>query len=114
LPNKSKQYIKASEDKAMKDNKTAAIISLVAAMVFCGCPGLFLMFGGGLSMFVSLIPGAEIDMFGSAEPRAAMLSGAIACLVGLIFIAVPIVVGVVTMRRKAVPPMPEEPIPPAS
>jgi hypothetical protein len=98
----------------MKDNRTAAIIALVAAMVFCGCPGIFAIFYGGLSMVISLIPGAEIDMFGSTEPRAALVTGAIACLVGLLFVAIPIVIGVVTLRRKAAPPMHEEPIPPAS
>jgi hypothetical protein len=96
----------------MKDNKTAAIIAIVVTVIFCGCPGVFAMLFGATSLFASIIPGADIDVIGSSDPRSAMVMGAIGCLVGLIFVAIPIVVGVVTLRRKAVPPMPEEPIPP--
>jgi len=98
----------------MQQNKTAAIIAIVVTVIFCGCPGVFFMFGGAISMLASMIPGADIDIVGSSDPRSAMVMGAIGCLVGLIFVAIPIVIAVITMRRKAAPQELDEPIPPPS
>ncbi|MBE0411460.1 MAG: hypothetical protein IBX69_17185 [Anaerolineales bacterium] len=98
----------------MKQNKTAVIIALVATIFLCGFPGLIIMFAGGLSMLISFVPGAQIDIIGSSEPRNALVFGALGCILGLIFLAIPIVIAVLTFRRKPAPQISDEPIPPPS
>ncbi|MFU8773834.1 MAG: hypothetical protein ACNA8H_15610 [Anaerolineales bacterium] len=98
----------------MNQNKTAAIIALVVTIFLCGFPGFIFMFAGGLSMLISFVPGAQIDIIGSSEPRNALVFGALGCILGLIFMAIPIVIAVMTLRRKPAPQFPDEPIPPPS
>lgn len=100
------------------DKKTTGIIATVATVLLCGCQGLFGLCLGAISALASFYPAAQIDVSGSNEPRAAFSWGlAILCL-SLIFIAIPIVVGVFTLRNKpevAAPvSIPEEPLPPPS
>ncbi len=101
------------------DKKTATIVTIVAA-VLCGCPGLIGLCLGGTSALAGLIPGAEIDVFGSNDPSSAMIMGISILCVSLIFIAIPIVIGFVTLRKKTdganvtSPVPPSEPLPPAS
>ena len=100
------------------EKKTTGIIATVATALLCGCPGLFSLCYGAIAALVSFIPGADINMFGSTEPRAALSYGIGALCLGLIFVAIPIVVGVLTLRKKsnemATVTMPEEPLPPPS
>ena len=100
------------------EKKTTGIIATVATALLCGCPGLFSLCYGAIAASVSFIPGADINMFGSTEPRAALSYGIGALCLGLIFVAIPIVVGVLTLRKKpkemATVTMPEEPLPPPS
>jgi hypothetical protein len=100
----------------MKKN-TAVILTIVAALL-CGCPGLFGMCWGALSAIVSFIPGAQIDIGGSSNPQTALWTGLGTLCGGIIFIAIPIVIGVVTLRKKKEPEVAEvvsnEPLPPAS
>jgi hypothetical protein len=66
---------------------------------------------------VSYIPGATIDIFGSNDPRTALFTGLGMLCLGVIFIAIPFVVGFLTLRQRpeaAEPePVSDEPIPPA-
>ncbi len=98
----------------MKRN-TAVILTVVAALL-CGCPGLFGMCWGALSAIVSFIPGAQIDIGGSSNPQTALWTGLGTLCGGIIFIAIPIVIGVVTLRKKKGPAEAEvisnEPLPP--
>lgn len=96
------------------DTKTKGIVSTIAAVVLCGCPGLFLCFFGAMSTFVSAIPGADIDVGGSSDPAAATAMGIGALCLSLIFIAVPIAVGYFTLRKKPEAVITNEPLPPAS
>ena len=107
------------------DKRTTGIIATVVAVVLCGCPGLISLCMGAMFAVVGQIPGAEIDVFGGNDPRAAMGFGLGALCLGIIFIIIPIVVGVLTLRNKpslaaapatsvpapVVPP--DEPLPPA-
>jgi len=99
------------------DKKTTGIIATIAAAVLCGCPGLFGLCLGALTSAASFFPGAEIDIFGREDPGTALTTG-IGLLCGsLVFVAIPIVVGVLTLRNRtepAVSAIPEEPIPPPS
>lgn len=96
------------------DTKTKGIVSTIAAVVLCGCPGLFLCFFGAMSTFVSAIPGADIDVGGSSDPAAATAMGIGALCLSLIFIAIPIAVGYFTLRKKPEAVVTNEPLPPAS
>ena len=96
------------------DKRTVGIIATVATALLCGCPGLFSICWGGIAAVVSFIPGAEIDMGGSSDPTTALITGVVALCLGVIFVAIPIVVGFATLRRKPeVVSLPNEPIPPA-
>ena len=96
------------------DTKTKGIVSTIAAVVLCGCPGLFLCFFGAMSTFVSAIPGADIDVGGSSDPAAATAMGIGALCLSLIFIAIPLAVGFFTLRKKPEAFITNEPLPPAS
>lgn len=82
------------------DKKTTGIIATIATALLCGCPGLFGLCFGGISVFASFVPGANIDIFGSNDPSAATTMGFVFLCLSLIFIAIPIVVGVMTLRKK--------------
>jgi hypothetical protein len=99
------------------DKKQVGIIATVVTALCCGCPGLFSMCFGAVGALASFVPGAKIDMFGSKDPKAALLYGVLSLCGGIIFLAIPIVVGVVTLRKKpevAETPVSNEPVPPAS
>lgn len=95
------------------NNKNTGLIATIAAVVLCGCPGLFMCFYGALTTFISFVPGADIDIGGSSDPAAAMTLGISLLCVSVIFIAVPIAVWFFMMRKK-----PDvsggEPMPPTS
>ena len=82
------------------DKRTAGIIATLVTALFCGCPGIFMCFFGAISAFASQVPGAEIDVFGSNDPSAAIGMGIGAICLGVIFVAIPIVVGIVMLRRQ--------------
>jgi predicted benzoate:H+ symporter BenE len=83
----------------MKNRNTAMIITGITALC-CGCPGLFSVCWGALAAAISFVPGAEIDMFGSSDPQAALFTGIGSLCFGIIFVAIPIIVGFVTLRKK--------------
>ena len=82
------------------DKKQVGIIATIATALCCGCPGLFSMCWGGLAAVISFMPGADIDIGGSSDPQAALFTGIGALCGGIIFLAIPIVVGFVMLRKK--------------
>ena len=94
------------------NNKNTGIIATVAAALLCGCPGLLAFCWGSLAAVVSFMPGANIDIGGNSEPRAALLSGLGSLCVGILLLAIPIAVGFFTLRKK--PELPPQEIPPVS
>lgn len=87
-------------------NRNNSIILTVATAVLCGCPGLFICLFGALT---AAGQGTFNDV--SLSPTVGF---ALLC-VALILIAIPIVVGVVTLRKKPEEaPVSDEPLPPAS
>lgn len=81
------------------DKKTTGLIATIATALLCGCPGLIGLCMGATSVFASLVPGADIDVFGSNDPAAATTMGFVFLCLSVIFIAIPIVVGIVTLRK---------------
>jgi hypothetical protein len=88
-------------------------IATLAAVVLCGCPGLFGLCFGLSSVFASFVPGAQIDVFGSNDPQTATAMGLVSFCVSVIFLAIPVVTWFVT-RPKTTASLPDnEIIPPA-
>lgn len=117
------------------DKKQTGLILTIATALLCGCPGLFGLCMGAMFAIVGAIPGSDIDIGGSSDPTTAIGTGIGMLCVGLIFVAIPVVVGVVTLRKKPgegdapaakppvsapeppkplKPPADDEPLPPAS
>ena len=115
------------------DKKQVGLIATIATALLCGCPGLFGLCMGSMFAIVGTIPGSDIDIGGSSDPAAAIGTGLAMLCVSLIFIAIPVIVGFVTLRKKpedtaapvvvdATPspepkpaePVDDEPLPPAS
>jgi len=99
------------------DNKTGGIVATIVAVVLCGCPGLFSLCFGAITALAGLVPDANIDILGSNDPQTALLTGIGGLCLGIIFVAIPIAVGIFTLRKKPEAGVgvsaPDEPIPPA-
>jgi len=85
------------------DKKTTGIIATAATAVLCGCPGLGAICFGGSSTLAGIIPGSEIDIFGSSDPGTAVAVGLASLCVGVIGLVVPVVVGFATLRKTEEP-----------
>lgn len=99
------------------DKKTTGLVATIAAALLCGCPGLIGLCFGATSVLASMMPGADIDVFGSNNPAAGTTMGIVFLCLSIIFIAIPIVVGVLTLRKgpgegDEVPPVPAAPVAP--
>lgn len=96
------------------DQRTTGIIATVVTALLCGCSGLVCLFAGGITSLVSFVPGAEIDIFGRNDPQAAFGAGIGLLCLGIVFVLIPILVGIFTLRNKPQPVVPpDEPLPPA-
>jgi len=84
-------------------NKNTGIIATIAAVVLCGCPGLFLCLFGALTA-------AGQGTFNDAS--LSPMVGIILLCLSLIFILIPVGVGFFTLRKK--PEATTEEVPPAS
>lgn len=82
------------------DKKTAGIIGLVVTIVFCGLPGLCALCAGPISILSGMLPGSDIDFFGSSDPGAAIGFGVATLCVGIIFVAIPFLVWYFALRNK--------------
>lgn len=95
-------------------SNTAGVVATIASVLLCGLPGLFGLCLGTMMAVIGLIPGAEIDFFGSSEPRRVIMAGLAVLCLSVIFVAIPLVVWSVTLRRKSRQAISSnEPIPPA-
>lgn len=93
------------------DRKTGGIIATVLTTLLCGCPGLFTCLFG---LLTALGAGTWTGTLGVEEYAGQIPAGSgyvMICL-GLVFVLIPILVGVFTLRRKPQPTVTE--VPPAS
>ena len=99
-----------------KESRTGPIIGTVAAIVLCGLPGLCLLCPGGVAALTGYFKYSNV---GFDLPT--WTGGVFLCL-SVIFIAIAVLVPVLTLRKKkaaaeaATPEVlpPQEPLPPAS
>jgi hypothetical protein len=94
------------------DSRTKGIIATIAAVLLCGCPGLFLCIFGGLAAVGAPVT-TELNGISNTSQLPATTAYALLCA-GLIFIVIPIVVGIVTLRNKPAPKPMDGPLPPAA
>ena len=93
------------------DKKTVGIIATVATSLLCGCPGLVFCIGGALTAVG--LGTYQADLLGlGGTGKTPPLYGVGGLCLGIILIAIPIVVGVVTLRNKPAPKADQ--VPPAS
>ena len=95
------------------DTRTKGIIATVAAVILCGCPGLFLCIFGAFTATGKMPYNTELNGItnsGTLPPTAGFV---LLCL-SLILIVIPIVVGFFTLRNKPSAPASNEPLPPTS
>lgn len=94
------------------DKKTTGMIATVATALICGCCALFACIMG----FGTITGNGTFKLGGTTQPMPPSYGYVFLCL-SVLFIAVPVVVGFVTLRKKpadAVTPVSDEPLPPAS
>jgi choline-glycine betaine transporter len=93
------------------ENRTAAVIITILAILFCGCPGLaFLCFG--VTDFIDYYA-FNSYIYGISDQTASNIGGIAGICAGILFIAIAVVISVLVLRRKkVVPPSTNEPLPP--
>ncbi|MGD0612468.1 MAG: hypothetical protein ABSB41_13230 [Anaerolineales bacterium] len=99
-----------------KESKTGAIIGTIVAILLCGCPGLAICLGGFITLF-GVVP-YNGNIGSSYYANVPGWAGAPLLCLSIILIAIPVIVGILTLRNKkpAAPAStpPGEPLPPAS
>lgn len=94
------------------DKRTLGIILTVVTVLFCGCPGIFLCLMGGLTAAgLGTYTTDVLGTTGAGEMPTGYGYGMLCA--GILGVAIPIVIGIVMLRKpKAVPPA--DVVPPAS
>ena len=95
------------------DSKTKGIVATVASVLLCGCPGLFLCIFGAVSATGNMPYNTDVNGVTTTGTVPPTVGYVLVCL-SLIFIAIPIVVGFMTMRKKPEVSGGDMPIPPAA
>jgi hypothetical protein len=85
------------------DKKTGGIIATIVAVLLCGCPGLCLGLFGAIAATGKLPYTTDFPYtadFGNVSATVPSYLGFVGLCLALIFIAIPIVVGILTLRNK--------------
>ncbi len=94
-------------------NKNTGMIATIAAVVLCGCPGLFMCIFGAVAAAGIMPYTTEVNGVSNSGTMPAGAGIAMLCF-SLILIIIPIAVGFFTMRKKPEAAATNEPLPPAS
>lgn len=81
------------------DRKTTGILATVAAVLLCGCPGIFVCLFGALSAAGIGTWSTQLNSLDSSGSVPTWLGVAFLCL-GLLLIAVPMVVAFLVLPKK--------------
>ena len=92
-------------------NRNTGIIATIAAVVLCGCPGLFLCIFGAVTATGNMPFSTEFNGVSNSGILPPTFGFVMLCL-SLIFILIPVGVGFFTLRKK--PEVTTEELPPAS
>jgi len=97
------------------NNKNAGIIATIATILFCGLPGLVGMCIGLSNLFSGVTAGGGVVDMSPSNQANLVVWGMVSLCFSFIGIAIPIVIGFFTFRKKTTPaPTFDEPIPPTS
>ena len=94
------------------DKKTVGIIATVVSALACGCISIITCAWG-----VIAVTGTPINISNNGQEYMDTLPptvGYVLLCLSVLFVAVPFVIGFLTLRKKPQPPVNNEPIPPAS
>jgi hypothetical protein len=91
-------------------NKNTGIIATIAAVLLCGCPGLFLCIFGAVTATGNMPYNTEVNGISNSGILPSSYGAAMLCF-ALIFILIPVGVGYFTLRKK--PETPQD-LPPVS
>jgi hypothetical protein len=97
------------------DKRTVGIIATIATVLICGCPGIFLCIFGGITAAGVMPWTTTINGVSNSGIAPSWVGFVLLCL-AVLFVVIPIVVGVLTLRKPktaAVTTNPGEPLPPA-
>ncbi len=104
------------------DKKNTGIIATVVTALLCGCPGIFLCLFGALAAAGILPYTTELNGVTNTGKIPTSWGYAGLCI-SFIFILIPVLIGIFTLRKKSAevvpeiptvePPPPSEPLPPA-
>ncbi len=78
------------------DKKTISLISVVMTTILCGLPGLAGLCLGSLSILGAYIPNDTLD---PGDANLAISGGIILLIVSLLFVAIPVVIGYLSLKR---------------
>ena len=97
------------------NNRNTGLIATIASAVLCGCPGLFLCIFGAVTATGNMPYTTEFNGVSDSGVMPVTYGYGMLC-VSLLLILIPVVIGVVTLRKKPAPVVPvnNEPLPPAS
>ena len=96
------------------DDKTKGIIATIASVILCGCPGLFFCIFGAFTASGNMPFNTELNGVSNSGTLPPTAGFVLVCL-SLIFIAIPVVVGFLTLRSKPAAALNKnEQLPPAS
>lgn len=95
------------------DKRMTGLIATMITIVLCGLPGLFSLCFGAAFLLASSSP--ETNFTGGMTPGLVRYLGVAGFCVGVLFVVIPVGIGIFTLRQK--PEVPDirwdEPIPPA-
>lgn len=92
-------------------NRNTGIFATIAAVVLCGCPGLFLCIFGAVTATGNMPFSTEVNGMSNSGTLPSTYGFVMLCL-SLIFIIIPVAVGFITLRKK--PEVTTEEVPPTS
>ena len=95
------------------DKKTQGIVATVAAVLLCGCPGLFLCVFGAFTATGNMPFSTELNGVTNSGTMPPTAGYVLLCL-ALLLLVIPIVVGFFMLRRKPTPIATDQPLPPTS
>ncbi len=96
------------------DNKTKGFVATLASVVLCGCPGLFLFIFGFFAAAGNMPFKFEFNGVSNSDVFPPTAGLVLICL-SVIFMAIPVVVGFLTLRSKPAAALNnDEPLPPPS
>jgi len=95
------------------DKRTTGIIATIAAVVLCGCPGLFMCIFGAVIATGNMPFNTEVNGISNSGTLPSTFGFVMLCL-SLIFILIPVAVGFFTLRKKPETTVTMDELPPIS